>query len=128
MKIWNGEFNPRLENISEIREIDAYQRGVTFQRRLLGCDPDEVEDCLAEVSKRYKEIVASLISLPGQDLLIQDLRMDLDRVTAELEALYDWNRRFQQTSSDLYKENDRLQQENAALRAAWAQGGYYCQT
>jgi len=126
-KMWNGGYNPQLENIAGIREVDAYLRDRTFRRGFRGYHSEDVQECLAEVSKRYKMIIASLLSLQGQgkDALIQDLQASLDRVTAESEALYDWNRRFQQTSSTLLAENDRLQQENAALRAALAQSGYY---
>jgi len=124
---WNNQLNPQLENIAGIREIDAYLRDTSFQSKFCGYNPEDVRECLAEVSKRYKTIIASLLSLQGQgkDALIQDLQANLDRVTAESEALYDWNRRFQQTSSTLLAENDRLQQENAALRAALVQSGYY---
>ena len=123
--MWRGEKDPQLMKIPGIQEIEAYLSNATFRRKLLGCDPDEVDDCLSKVSREYEAIVASLLSSPGQDALILDLRMNLDRVTAELEALYDWNRRFQQTSSELFKENDRLQQENAALRTALLPTSYY---
>ena len=125
---WNNELNPQLENIAGIREVDAYLRNRTFRRGFRGYDTEDVQECLAEVSRQYKLIITSLLTLQGQgkDALIQDLQTNHDRLRAESEALYDWNKRFQQTSSSLFAENDRLQQENAALRAALAQGGYYC--
>jgi len=125
---WNNALNPQLENIAGIREVDAYQNSIAFQRRFRGYDTEEVHGCLYELSKQYKLIIASLLSQQGQSELIQDLQERLDRLTAESEALYDWNRRFQQTSSSLFKEKDQLLQENAALRATLAQCGYYYQT
>jgi len=125
---WNTELNPQLENIAGIREVDAYSRDRIFQRRCRGYDPDDVQDCLTEVSRRYKMIIASLLSQEGQSELIHDLQTNFDRLRAESEALYDWNKRFQQTSSTLFAENDRLQQENAMLRAALTSGGHYYQT
>lgn len=139
---WNNVLNPQLENIADIRDVEAYLRNMTFQRRFLGYDAEEVQDCLAEVSRQYRRVIASLLSQQGQDTLAQDLQVNLDRMRAESEALYDWNKRFQQTSSMLFRENDRLlqenaaqgewiiwyEQENAALRAALSPGGYYYQT
>ena len=125
---WNNQINPQLENIAGIREVDAYLRDTSFHSKFRGYDPEEVQSCLAEVSRQYKMIIASLLLQQGQSELVQDLQTNLDRLRAESEALYDWNKRFQQTSSTLFAENERLQQENAALRTALMSGGYYYQT
>ena len=97
-----------------------------------GYSRNEVRDKLlplkANDGEQAKMIIASLLLQQGQSELIQDLQTNLDRVRAESEALYDWNKRFQQTSSTLFAENERLQQENAALRTALMSGGYYYQT
>ena len=122
---WNNQLNPQLENIAGIRDVDAFLRDKSFQSKFRGYDPEEVQACLAEVSRQYKIIIASLLSQEGQSELIQDLQANLDRLRAESEALYDWNKRFQQTSSALFVENNRLQQENDALRTALMSGGYH---
>ncbi|MCL2106418.1 MAG: hypothetical protein FWH26_05075 [Oscillospiraceae bacterium] len=118
--MWNGELNPMLGKIPEIREIDAYLRDVTFQRRLLGCDPDEVRDCLAEVARRYKAVAASLLPQQGQDWQLQELRERIAQLERENSGLREWARWYEQ-------ENAALRAENTALRAAQAQGGlvYY---
>ena len=114
-----------MERVAGIREVDAFMRGAAFRRKLLGCDLDEVQKFVLELSQKYKAIIASLLSLPGQEELIQELRASVSRLTLESEALYDWNARFQQTNAALFAEIDRLRQENAALQAERAQGGHY---
>jgi len=118
--MWNGELNPQLEKIPEIREIDAYLRDVTFGRRLLGCDSDDVRDCLAEVARKYKFIIASLLPQQGQDWQLQDLRERLAQLERENSGLREWAGWYE-------RENAALRAENEALQAALAQGGlvYY---
>ena len=78
---WNNEINPQLGNIAGIREIDTYLQDLTFRRKLLGCDLKEVQECLSEVSRQYKAIIASLLSLQRQDEQIQVLQAGFARLS-----------------------------------------------
>jgi len=122
--MWNGELNPRLEYISGIRGIDAYLREMTFRRKLLGCDPGEVQDFIAEVSRQYKAVIASLLSGQDQDALVQNLQASLVRVSQENAALGEWNKWYEQAYASLLTENELLRQENMAFHAQWAQREY----
>jgi len=119
--MWNGGHNPQLENIADIQEIKAYLRDITFGRKFLGCDLDEVETCLTEVSRRYDKIIASLLSRQGPDLQAR-----LEQQAQEIAALKEKNLWFEQANAALWVENAQLSQENMAMCAALAQGGYYC--
>ncbi|MCL2107184.1 MAG: hypothetical protein FWH26_09060 [Oscillospiraceae bacterium] len=113
--MWNGEWNPQLGKLPEIREIDAYLQDITFGRRLFGCDPDSVQDCFAEVTRRYKAIIASLLSRQGQEWQVQDLRERLAQLEKENSRLREWARWHEQTGAALRAENERLRQEISAL-------------
>jgi hypothetical protein len=123
--MWNGELNPQLGRIPEIREIDEYLRGMTFERKLFGCDLGDVQDCFAEVARRYKFIIASLLPQQGQDWQLQDLRERLAQAEQENmqlnRALQEWSRWYEGGYAALQAENEQLRQELAAL----AQRGYY---
>ena len=121
--VWNKELLPQLENFTEIRDVEAYLRGVTFGRKLLGCDPDEVQECLSEVSRQYKLIIASLLSRQGQDAQIQDLQESLARMSQENAAQGEWIRWYEQANAALLADNELLRQENAAPHAGRIQ--YY---
>jgi len=122
---WNSELYPQLGNIAGIQEIDTYLRAITFRRRLLGCDLEEVQECLSEVSRQYKAIIASLLSLQGQDEQIQALQAGFARLSQENAALGEWGKWFEQAHASLLAENGRLRQENLALQAERAQRGYF---
>jgi len=122
---WNSELNPQLGNIAGIREIDAYLRDMTFRRKLLGCDLEEVQACISEVSRQYKAIIASLLSLRGQDEQIQALQSGFVRLSQENAALCEWGKWFEQAHASLLRENEWLRQENMALHAERTQSGYY---
>ena len=113
-----------MENISGIREADAYLRNATFRRKLLGCDFDEVQECLWEGSKRYKAIIASLLSRQDQAAQIKDLQANLVRMSQENVALYEWGEWYERASASLLAENERLRQENTALYAERTPGEY----
>jgi len=122
---WNGETDPQLGNIAGIREIDAYLRNITFGRKLFGCDPEEVQEFLSEISQQYKAIIASLLSRQGRDEQVQQLEASLTRVSQENAALCEWNAGFEQANASLLTENEQLRQENAALYHELRQRGYY---
>ena len=117
--MWNGGPNPRLENIAEIQEIKAYLRDMAFGRKVLGCDPDEVEACLSEVSRKYEKLIASLLSRQGPDM-----QAHFDQMAQEIAALKERNLWFEQANASLWVENAQLTQENMALRAGQTQGYY----
>ena len=116
--ILNNELNHQLGRISEIRQIDEYLRGMTFGRRLFGCDLDDVQDCLAEVGRRYKSIVASLLSQQGQVRQMQELQ---ERLAQKSE----WVQWYERENTGLRAANEQLRQELAALHARLTHGGYY---
>ena len=123
--MWNNERYPLVGNIAGVREIDAYLRNAVFWRKLLGSDPDEVQEFLAEVSKRYKAIIASLLTLQAPDAQTLDLHAELCQMAQENAGLAEWVAWLKQENASLSAENERLQQENAALCAERAQRGTY---
>jgi septal ring factor EnvC (AmiA/AmiB activator) len=120
MKMWNGELNPQLRRIPEIRKIDEYLRGMTFERRLFGCDLDDVQDCLTEVGRRYKAVIASLLPQQGQAWQQQELRGKLAQLEQENMALnngfQEWTQWYEQANKTLQAENERLRREAAAYQ------------
>ena len=121
--MWNGEWNPQLAKIPEIREIDAHLRDMSFRRKLLGCDPDDVRECVAELTRRYKGVIASLLTEQGQEWQTQGLRERLAQLEQENARL---NSAFQEWVQWYAQANAALQAENGQLRglaAGWGAWG-----
>jgi hypothetical protein len=119
----DGSLYPQLGGIPEIREIDVYLRNMTFKRKLFGWDPGEVQDCFAEVMRRYRAIVASLIPQQEQAWQIQEFQARLAQVLQENAALQEWGHWYEQANAALGAENEQLWREAGALQAELARRG-----
>jgi hypothetical protein len=115
--------HPQLGGIPEIREIDVYLRNMTFKRKLFGWDPGEVQDCFAEVTRRYKAIAASLLAQQGQAWKMQGLQTRLGQLEQENAALQEWAHWYEQANTALRAENEQQRREAGALQAELARRG-----
>jgi len=119
-----GEPNPQLQNIAEIREIDIRLRDIEFKRRLCGYDPNEVQDCFTDIARRYKSVIALLLSQQGQDWQMQEMRDQVERMSYEYESLNDHCQRLRQWCEYWQTENERLRQQAAMLHSELVQRGW----